>query len=77
MKTIMPPSDIPKKALDFLQSNELEKEVNDMCAAARSKGITGVPITVIDGRWAITGSQSSDVYIQVSQHTCAKVWPLN
>ena len=53
------------QALRFLESDELEKEVNDMCTAARSKGITGVPITIIDGKWAVTGGQSADVYIQV------------
>jgi predicted DsbA family dithiol-disulfide isomerase len=60
-----------EEALKFLQSDELEKEVNDMCEAARSKGITGVPITIIDGRWAITGSQSSDVYIQIFKKLAA------
>lgn len=55
------------QALRFLESDELEKEVNDMCTAARSKGITGVPITIIDSKWAVTGGQSADVYIQVSR----------
>ncbi|KAF8626395.1 hypothetical protein AX17_006562 [Amanita inopinata Kibby_2008] len=54
-----------EQAIQFLESDELEKEVNDMCVAARSKGITGVPMTIIDGKWAITGSQSADVYVQI------------
>ncbi|KAF8633220.1 hypothetical protein AX15_001455 [Amanita polypyramis BW_CC] len=53
------------EALRFLESDELEKEVDDMCAVARSKGVTGVPITIIDGKWAVTGGQSADVYIQI------------
>jgi len=69
-----------EEAIKFLESDELEKEVNDMCEAARSKGITGVPITIIDGRWAITGSQSSDVYIQIFKKlaagSCAAPSPL-
>lgn len=36
-----------------------------MCSAARSKGITGVPMTIIDGKWAVSGGQSSEVFIQV------------
>lgn len=28
-------------------------------------GITGVPVVIIDGKWAITGKQPSDVFIQV------------
>ena len=56
------------QALRFLESDELEKEVNDMCIVARSKGITGVPITIIDSKWAVTGGQSADVYIQVNRY---------
>lgn len=52
--------------MKFLQSDELEKEVENMCDKARSIGITGVPLTIIDGRWAVSGGQSSDVYVQVS-----------
>lgn len=59
------------QALDFLESDELEKEVNDMCESARLKGITGVPVTIIDRKWAVTGSQSSDVYIQIFKKLAA------
>lgn len=38
-----------------------------MCSAARSKGITGVPMTIIDGKWAVSGGQSSEVFIQVKK----------
>jgi len=53
------------EAVAFLESDELEKEVNTMCDEARSKGITGVPMTIIDGKWAVSGGQSSDVFIQI------------
>jgi len=56
----------------FLESDELEKEVNTMCDEARSKGITGVPMTIIDGKWAVSGGQSSDVFIQV--HNFLNPW---
>jgi predicted DsbA family dithiol-disulfide isomerase len=49
-----------------LQSDELEAEVNNMCNEARSKGVTGVPMTVIDGKWVLNGGQCSDVFVQVS-----------
>ncbi|KAJ2924648.1 hypothetical protein H1R20_g12453, partial [Candolleomyces eurysporus] len=52
-------------ALTFLESDELAKEVEDMSNAARAKGITGVPVVVIDGKWAVTGGQSSEVYVQI------------
>ena len=54
------------QATAFLESKELEKEVDAMCDDARSKGITGVPVIVINGKWAISGGQPSDVFIQVS-----------
>jgi len=53
------------EALAFLKSKELEEEVNNMCDEARSKGVTGVPLTVIDGKWAVSGGQSSDVFVQI------------
>ncbi|PPQ77120.1 hypothetical protein CVT25_010814 [Psilocybe cyanescens] len=52
-------------AIKFLESDELEKEVDAMTNEARSKGITGVPMTIIDGKWAVSGGQSSDVFIQI------------
>lgn len=35
-----------------------------MCEKARSK-VTGVPLTIIDGKWCVQGGQSSEVFIQV------------
>jgi len=54
-----------EEATLFLQSDELEKEVNDLCDEAKVKGISGVPLTVIDGKWAVSGGQSSEVFIQI------------
>ncbi|KAK1219369.1 hypothetical protein PQX77_017893 [Marasmius sp. AFHP31] len=54
-----------EEAISFLNSNELEAEVNNMCDEARSKGVSGVPMTVIDGKWVLNGGQSSDVFVQV------------
>ncbi|KAH0585440.1 hypothetical protein H2248_008681 [Termitomyces sp. 'cryptogamus'] len=59
------------EAVKFLQSDELEKEVENMCDKARSIGITGVPLTIIDGRWAVSGGQSSDVYVQIFKKLAA------
>ncbi|KAF9266488.1 thioredoxin-like protein [Marasmius fiardii PR-910] len=54
-----------EEAIAFLRSDELEAEVNNMCDEARSKGVTGVPMTVIDGKWVLNGGQCSDVFVQV------------
>jgi len=53
------------EALDFLNSDELVAEVNAMVESARANGVTGVPFTVIDNKWAISGGQSPDVFYQI------------
>ena len=32
---------------------------------ARKKGVNGVPFVVIDGKWAVSGGQTAEVYSQV------------
>lgn len=59
-------ADVFLKVLEYLESDEDEKAIEDMVAQARAGGVTGVPVTVIDGKWAISGGQSKDVYLQVS-----------
>jgi len=60
-----------EKATAFLESNELQNEVDAMCDDARNKGITGVPVIIIDGKWAIGGGQSADVFIQIFKKLAA------
>jgi len=52
-------------ATAFLKSDELEEEVNSMCETALTKGITGVPFVIVDGKWAVSGGQSSEVFVQI------------
>lgn len=54
-----------EEALAFLNSDELVEEVEKLCEEAKGKGIPGVPFTVIDNRWAVSGGQSSEVFVQV------------
>jgi len=53
------------EALTFLKSSELEKEIGQLCDKSRAMGITGVPVIIIDGKWAIKGGYSSEVFVQV------------
>jgi hypothetical protein len=39
--------------------------VNHQVAEARAKGVTGVPFTIIDGKWAVSGGQSAPVFVKV------------
>lgn len=53
------------QAIEFLQSNLHEDEVLKMTEEAKAKGITGVPVYVIDGKWVLKGGQSASVFIEV------------
>lgn len=57
--------DLYMQATKFLETDECREEVINMMAEARKKGVTGVPFTIVDGRWAVIGGQTADVYIQV------------
>jgi predicted DsbA family dithiol-disulfide isomerase len=36
-----------------------------MIRQVQANGINGVPFVIIDGKWAVSGGQSAEVYIQV------------
>ncbi|EKM78590.1 hypothetical protein AGABI1DRAFT_114213 [Agaricus bisporus var. burnettii JB137-S8] len=59
------------EALEFLETDEFDAEVKKIADAARTKGISGVPITIIDGKWAVSGGQSADVFIQIFKKLAA------
>lgn len=48
-----------------MKSDECLAKVNHQVAEARAKGVTGVPFTIIDGKWAVSGSQSAPVFVKV------------
>jgi predicted DsbA family dithiol-disulfide isomerase len=53
------------EALDFLESDECLEKVNNQIAEARAKGVTGIPFTIIDGKWAVSGGQSAPVFVKI------------
>jgi predicted DsbA family dithiol-disulfide isomerase len=53
------------EALSFLDSDECLEKVNKQVAEAQDKGVTGVPFTIIDGKWAVSGGQSSPVFVKI------------
>ncbi len=54
-----------RQAVKFLESEECLVEVEQMMFDVRKKGVTGVSFVVIDGRWAVSGGQSAETYVQV------------
>lgn len=57
--------------MDFLKSDELLGEVEKQMVEVRRKGVTGVPFVVIDGKWAVSGGQSAETYVQVRLFDCS------
>ncbi|KAM5531011.1 hypothetical protein V8D89_015338 [Ganoderma adspersum] len=60
------------KAIEFLTSDECQDEVESMAAEARRKGVTGVPFSIINGRWAVSGGQTAEVYGQIFRKLAGK-----
>ncbi|KAI0031211.1 thioredoxin-like protein [Vararia minispora EC-137] len=54
-----------EEALEFLKSDELSDKVLAQVNEARAKGVTGVPFTIIDGKWAVSGGQSAPVFVKI------------
>jgi hypothetical protein len=53
------------QALKFLLSDELLEKVEFQMQEARAKGVTGVPFTIIDGKWAVSGGQPAPIFVKV------------
>jgi len=53
------------ETIAFLSGPGQRQEIEEHFKEARALGITGVPHTVINSRWAIVGGQTSDVYYKV------------
>lgn len=51
----------------FLSTKLLVPEITKAYARAQSLGITGVPFTVIDGKYGVSGAQESETFAQVSR----------
>ncbi|KAI0321785.1 thioredoxin-like protein [Amylostereum chailletii] len=54
-----------ESALAFLSTDELLAKVEYQIHEARSKGVMGVPFTVIDGKWAVSGGQTAPVFVKI------------
>ena len=59
-----------EKVLDMLRKNDFSEEVRRDEFIARQIGITGVPFFLFNQTYAVSGAQSSDVFLDVLQ----KVW---
>jgi predicted DsbA family dithiol-disulfide isomerase len=55
------------QALQFLKSDELKSDVTNFMDAARQGGVKGVPVTVVQEKWAIEGTQKAECLTSVRQ----------
>jgi predicted DsbA family dithiol-disulfide isomerase len=54
-----------EEALTFLESDELKSEVASYMSAARAGGVKGVPVAVVQGKWAIEGAQKAECFTSI------------
>ncbi|CDZ97504.1 Thioredoxin-like fold [Phaffia rhodozyma] len=54
-----------EEALRFLESDELLKEVQQEVLKSSTMGISGVPFTVIDNKYAVSGAQEPAVFTEI------------
>ncbi len=59
-------------ARDELDNEELRETIIGLEAHAQKVGVTGVPFFIIDGKLAVSGAQTGDVWAQVFQQVLAK-----
>lgn len=55
----------PSQALDFAESDELKGETCTSIRKTQSLGISGVPFTVINGKYAVSGAQEPDAFVDI------------
>jgi len=63
--------DTIETALEFLASDAYRAEVEELIQESQEQGITGVPHTVVNDRWAIVGGQTSDIYYKIFEKVAA------
>ena len=54
-----------EEAKTFLTSDELKSEVCADVRKAQSMGVSGVPFTVINNKYAVSGAQEPDAFLQI------------
>jgi predicted DsbA family dithiol-disulfide isomerase len=60
------------QALAFVKSNELRDEVQKGFVRAQESGISGVPYTVLDGKYAVSGAQEVSTFSNVLKTLAVK-----
>lgn len=58
-----------EEALQTLNSDQFENEVNQDISEAKNNGVTGVPFFVLDGKYAVSGAQPIESFEQALQQT--------
>ncbi|KAG8968153.1 hypothetical protein FRC03_008506 [Tulasnella sp. 419] len=59
-----------EETLSFLSSDALKREILLSIKEAQKNGITGVPFTVINSKYAVSGAQKAEVFEEVCHYVC-------
>ncbi len=62
-------------ALDALKTKAYEKDIRADLARARELGISGVPFFVVDGKYAVSGAQPTELFTQLLERAWADAHP--
>lgn len=63
---------MPKsEALAFLASDELQAEVAAGILKAQQRGISGVPFTIINDKFGISGAQETETFLEIFKKVAA------
>ena len=65
-----------KKAKEVLLSNQFEDQVNAEILEGRQIGVQGVPFFVLDRKYAVSGAQQEDYFLQALNQLWAETNPL-
>lgn len=57
--------DNKQEAIDFLEGDQLKGEVCADVRKAQSMGVSGVPFTVINNKYAVSGAQEPEAFLQI------------
>lgn len=60
-----------EEALAFLKSDDLKSDVTNFMQAAKEGGVKGVPVAVVQDKWAVEGSQKADCFASIFRKLAA------
>ena len=64
-----------EEAIEFLESDEYKGDVCNAVRKSQSLGITGVPFSIINGKYAVSGAQEPAAFLDIFRKIACGVCP--